>query len=41
MGRDDDLKVSDRFLEPLFSTYFAALGVPNLMEKKNVHLLAG
>ncbi len=38
---DGDVKVSDLFLGPLFSAYFAALGVPNLMDKRNFHVLAG
>ncbi len=38
---DDDVKASDEFLTPLFRTYFDALGVPNLMDKKNFHDLAG
>ena len=35
-----DLKVSDDFLSPLFENYYAALGLPNVMEKKNFHVLA-
>ena len=35
-----DLKVSDRFLTPLFSAFFKELGLPNAMEKKNFHVLA-
>lgn len=37
---DDDTKVSDDFLVPLFSSYFEKLGVPNLMAKKNFYELA-
>ena len=37
---DDDTKVSDDFLVPLFSTYFEKLGLPNLMAKKNFYELA-
>ena len=37
---DDDVKVSDDFLVPLFSAYFKKLGLPNLMSKKNFHELA-
>lgn len=37
---DADVKVSDTFLSPLFSTYFEKLGLPNLMLKKNFHELA-
>ena len=36
-----DIKVSDEFLTPLFETYFSRLGLPNLMAKKNFHVLAG
>lgn len=32
---DKDAKVSDDFLTPLFRTYFAKLGLPNLMAKKD------
>ena len=35
-----DLKVSDDFLSPLFKNYYTALGLPNVMEKKNFHVLA-
>ena len=35
-----DAKVSDEFLTPLFSTYFAKLGLPNLMSKSAFHALA-
>lgn len=37
---DADVKVSDDFLNPLFSTYFRKLHLPNLMEKKSFHELA-
>ena len=37
---DADVKVSDDFLNPLFSTYFRKLHLPNLMEKKSFHVLA-
>ena len=36
---DVDVKVSDEFLDPLFQAYFARLGLPNLMAKKNYHEL--
>ena len=35
-----DLKVSDRFLAPLFARFFERLELPNAMEKKNFHMLA-
>lgn len=35
-----DTKTSDEFLTPLFETYFSRLGLPNLMAKKNFHVLA-
>lgn len=35
-----DAKVSDEFLTPLFATYFAKLGLPNLMSKSAFHALA-
>ncbi len=37
---DADTKVSDDFLAPLFRTFYAALGLPNVMEKSNFHVLA-
>ncbi|MGH9364394.1 MAG: ATP-dependent nuclease [Thermoanaerobaculia bacterium] len=37
---DGSLKVSDEFLTPLFKKYFAKLGLPNVMAKKNFHELA-
>ncbi len=37
---DPDLKVSDEFLKPLFRSYFAKMGIPNLMNKKNFYELA-
>ena len=36
----DDVKASDEFLTPLFKAYFARIGIPNLMDKKNFHELA-
>lgn len=33
------IKASDDFLDPLFRSYFAKLGLPNLMAKKNFHEL--
>ena len=36
----DDVKASDEFLAPLFKKYFAKIGIPNLMNKKNFHELA-
>jgi len=35
-----DIKVSDEFLDPLFRTYFRKLGLYNLMEKTDYHVLA-
>jgi hypothetical protein len=35
-----ETKVSDDFLAPLFQNYFARLGIPNLMAKRNFHELA-
>lgn len=35
-----DVKVSDDLLTPLFRTYFAKLGLPNLMNKKDFYELA-
>ena len=37
---DDDAKVSDDFLTPLFQKYFEKLGLPNLMNKKSFYELA-
>lgn len=37
---DSNTKVSSDFLEPLFSTYFDKLRLPNLMEKKSFYELA-
>ncbi|MDZ7398926.1 MAG: AAA family ATPase [candidate division KSB1 bacterium] len=37
---DQNTKVSDDFLGPLFKNYFKKLQLPNLMEKKNFHELA-
>ena len=37
---DDDVKVSDEFLKPLFRAYFEKIGIPNLMSKKNFYELA-
>lgn len=37
---DDDMKVSDEFLDPLFRKYFQKLSLPNLMAKKNFYELA-
>ena len=36
----EDAKVSDDFLTPLFARYFAKLGLPNLMNKKDFYELA-
>lgn len=33
-------KVSDEFLDPLFKTFFKKLGLPNLMQKTDYHVLA-
>lgn len=35
-----DTKVSDDFLAPLFGKFFAKLGLPNLMQKTDYHVLA-
>ena len=44
LGRElpwgDNVKASDDFLIPLFKSYFAKIGIPNLMAKKNFHELA-
>lgn len=37
---NDDAKVSDVFLTPLFRQYFEKLGLPNLMNKKSFYELA-
>jgi len=37
---DQDTKVSDVFLKPLFRAYFQKLGLPNLMNKKSFYELA-
>ena len=37
---DDDAKVSDDFLTPLFEAYYRRLSLPNLMRKTNFHVLA-
>jgi hypothetical protein len=37
---DENSKVSDEFLDPLFRAYFEKLGLPNLMAKKNFYELA-
>lgn len=37
---DEDTKVSDDFLDPLFRAYFQKLELPNLMAKKNFYELA-
>ena len=37
---DADVKARDDFLNPLFSTYFKKLHLPNLMEKKSFYVLA-
>jgi hypothetical protein len=36
-----DIKATDEFLNPLFRTYFAKLGLPNLLLKSDYHVLAG
>ena len=44
LGREsswsDNVKASDEFLTPLFKAYFAKIGIPNLMAKKNFYELA-
>ncbi len=37
---DSSVKVSDDFLNPLFSDYFERLNLPNVMPKKSFHVLA-
>ena len=37
---DNDIKVSDEFLTPLFKTYFKKIGIPNLMNNRNFYELA-
>jgi hypothetical protein len=37
---DDNTKVSDDFLTPLFENYYKKLSLPNIMAKKNFHELA-
>ena len=37
---DDEAKVSDDFLTPLFKIYFKKLNLPNLMNKKIIYELA-
>ena len=37
---DDNTKVSDDFLTPLFENYFKKLNLPNIIAKKNFHELA-
>ena len=37
---DNDVKVSDEFLAPVFDAYFNRLDLPNLMKKKNFYELA-
>ena len=36
---DDNTKVSDDFLTPIFSKYFSKINLPNMMAKKNFHEL--
>jgi hypothetical protein len=36
----DDIKVTDRFLDPLFANFFARLELPILLRKTNYHELA-
>lgn len=38
---DPDAKVTDDFLDPVFSTFFDKLNLPNLMRKTDYHELAG
>jgi ABC-type taurine transport system ATPase subunit len=37
---DANCKVSDEFLDPVFVKYYAKLGLPNIMTKKNFYALA-
>lgn len=37
---DDNTKVSDDFLKPVFREFFKKLGLYNVMDKKNFHELA-
>ena len=43
LGRPDpfgpEIKASDDFLKPLFESYFKRLGIPNLMQKTDYHVL--
>jgi ABC-type hemin transport system ATPase subunit len=36
----DDIKVTDRFLDPLFASFFSRLSLPTLLRKTNYHELA-
>ena len=36
----DDAKASDDFLDPLFRNYYRRLGLPDLMQKTDYHVLA-
>jgi energy-coupling factor transporter ATP-binding protein EcfA2 len=36
----DDIKATDRFLDPLFANFFARLNLPTLLRKTNYHELA-
>lgn len=36
---DGDVKASDEFLDPLFQKFYELLGLPNLMNKTNYHIL--
>jgi hypothetical protein len=38
---DENMKVSDEFLDPLFRAYFEKLNLPNLMAKKKFYELVG
>ncbi|HEX5736704.1 MAG TPA: AAA family ATPase [Blastocatellia bacterium] len=44
LGKGDpwspDIKATDDFLDPLFREYFKILGLPNLMQKTDYHVLA-
>lgn len=43
LGKDPwggDIKASDEFLDPLFRNFYEQLGLPNLMNKTNYHVLA-
>lgn len=36
----DDIKVTDKFLDPVFAKFYKKLDLPNMMRKTNYHMLA-